>query len=200
MLTSVLTLALFLKFFGTSFLSRVSRRVAERAAPARSRKPAGPCWRPRSLLAALCVLLASPRTSATSSSTAPCWAARRGSARPWPSSRRSQPPASPAWRGRPDWRSCRRWWSPLVFGACSASPRDLAPGRSAAADRRAVALRLRGRVGSDALRRAQPVPRGHPLSSAGSAGRRQEPLAMGPRDPRTPLPQGAGHESSHLGA
>ena len=57
MLTSVLTLALFLKFFGTSFLSRVSHRVAERAAAGKAGEPGWPMLAPQIALAACCVLL-----------------------------------------------------------------------------------------------------------------------------------------------
>ncbi len=57
MLTSVLTLALFLKFFGTSFLSRVSHRVAERAAAGKVGEPAWPMLAPQIALAAFCLLL-----------------------------------------------------------------------------------------------------------------------------------------------
>jgi hydrogenase-4 component B len=57
MLTSVLTLALFLKFFGTSFLSRVSHRVAERADAAKAADAGWPMLAPQIALAALCVLL-----------------------------------------------------------------------------------------------------------------------------------------------
>lgn len=57
MLTSVLTLALFLKFFGTSFLSRVSRRVAERAATGHIAEVGWAMLAPQIVLAALCVTL-----------------------------------------------------------------------------------------------------------------------------------------------
>lgn len=57
MLTSVLTLALFLKFFGTSFLSRVSRRVAERAAAGHLAEADRSMLVPQIVLAALCALL-----------------------------------------------------------------------------------------------------------------------------------------------
>src|SRR5512139_51956 len=57
MLTSVLTLALFLKFFGTSFLSRVSHRVAGRAGAAKAADAGWPMLAPQITLAALCVLL-----------------------------------------------------------------------------------------------------------------------------------------------
>jgi hydrogenase-4 component B len=57
MLTSVITLALFLKFFGTSFLSRVSRRVAERVNAGQVAEPRWPMLAPQVALAALCVLL-----------------------------------------------------------------------------------------------------------------------------------------------
>ncbi|MBS1116680.1 MAG: dehydrogenase (quinone) [candidate division NC10 bacterium] len=57
MLTSVLTLALFLKFFGTSFLSRVSHRVAERAGAGKAADAGWPMLAPQIALAALCVLL-----------------------------------------------------------------------------------------------------------------------------------------------
>jgi hydrogenase-4 component B len=57
MLTSVLTLALFLKFFGTSFLSRVSRRVAERAATGHITEAGWAMRAPQIVLAALCVVL-----------------------------------------------------------------------------------------------------------------------------------------------
>jgi hydrogenase-4 component B len=57
MLTSVLTLALFLKFFGASFLSRRSARVAARAATGRLREVGGCMLVPQLVLAALCVLL-----------------------------------------------------------------------------------------------------------------------------------------------
>ena len=67
-------------------------------------------------------------------------------------------PGSPAWRGRPAWRCCRRWSSPWSSARCSSWPWDLSRRAGRSGDRRAVALRLRGRDGSDALRRAQPVP------------------------------------------
>lgn len=57
MLTSVLTLALFLKFFGTSFLSRVSRHVAERTRDGRVADGGWPMLAPQIVLAALCLLL-----------------------------------------------------------------------------------------------------------------------------------------------
>lgn len=57
MLTSVLTLALFLKFFGASFLSRVSRRVAERAAAGKAGDGGRLMLGPQVALAALCLLL-----------------------------------------------------------------------------------------------------------------------------------------------
>ena len=57
MLTSVITLALFLKFFGTSFLSRVSRRVAERAQAGHVAESRWPMLAPQVTLAACCVLL-----------------------------------------------------------------------------------------------------------------------------------------------
>jgi len=57
MLTSVLTLALFLKFFGTSFLSRVSHRVAERAGAGKAVEVGWPMLAPQVTLAALCLLL-----------------------------------------------------------------------------------------------------------------------------------------------
>ncbi len=57
MLTSVITLALFLKFFGTSFLSRVSQRVAERATGGRVREPHWSMLAPQAMLAACCLLL-----------------------------------------------------------------------------------------------------------------------------------------------
>jgi hydrogenase-4 component B len=57
MLTSVITLALFLKFFGTSFLARVSHRVTERAAAGHVREPGWPMLAPQVILAALCLLL-----------------------------------------------------------------------------------------------------------------------------------------------
>jgi formate hydrogenlyase subunit 3/multisubunit Na+/H+ antiporter MnhD subunit len=57
MLTSVLTLALFLKFFGTSFLSRISHRVAERAGAGRAVEVGWPMLAPQITLAALCLLL-----------------------------------------------------------------------------------------------------------------------------------------------
>ena len=57
MLTSVLTLALFLKFVGTSFLSRVSRRVAERAAAGHLAEADRNMLVPQIVLAALCTLL-----------------------------------------------------------------------------------------------------------------------------------------------
>jgi hydrogenase-4 component B len=57
MLTSVLTLALFLKFFGTSFLSRVSHRVAERAESGHVGEVGWPMLAPQLILAALCVVL-----------------------------------------------------------------------------------------------------------------------------------------------
>ncbi|MBP2670287.1 MAG: dehydrogenase (quinone), partial [candidate division NC10 bacterium] len=57
MLTSVLTLALFLKFFGTSFLSRVSHRVAERAGAGKAVEVGWPMLAPQIALAALCLIL-----------------------------------------------------------------------------------------------------------------------------------------------
>lgn len=57
MLTSVLTLALFLKFFGTSFLSRVSRRVGERANAGTLPDLGWPMMVPQVALAALCLIL-----------------------------------------------------------------------------------------------------------------------------------------------
>jgi formate hydrogenlyase subunit 3/multisubunit Na+/H+ antiporter MnhD subunit len=57
MLTSVLTLALFLKFFGVSFLSRVSHRVAERAAAGKVADGGRFMVGPQVGLAALCVVL-----------------------------------------------------------------------------------------------------------------------------------------------
>ena len=57
MLTSVITLALFLKFFGTSFLSRVSRRVTERVQAGRVAEPRWPMLAPQLTLASLCALL-----------------------------------------------------------------------------------------------------------------------------------------------
>ncbi|RPI00510.1 MAG: hypothetical protein EHM71_17300 [Zetaproteobacteria bacterium] len=57
MFTSVLTLALFLKFFGTSFLSRVSRRVGERAAAGRLADAGWWMLAPQIALAALCATL-----------------------------------------------------------------------------------------------------------------------------------------------
>jgi formate hydrogenlyase subunit 3/multisubunit Na+/H+ antiporter MnhD subunit len=57
LLTSVLTLALFLKFFGTSFLSRVSHRVAERAKSEQVADGGWPMLAPQVVLAALCVIL-----------------------------------------------------------------------------------------------------------------------------------------------
>jgi formate hydrogenlyase subunit 3/multisubunit Na+/H+ antiporter MnhD subunit len=57
MLTSVLTLALFLKFFGTSFLSRVSHRVAERASAGKAVDVGWPMLAPQVTLAAFCLLL-----------------------------------------------------------------------------------------------------------------------------------------------
>jgi formate hydrogenlyase subunit 3/multisubunit Na+/H+ antiporter MnhD subunit len=57
MLTSVITLALFLKFFGTSFLSRVSQRVADRVQAGRVAESRWPMLAPQVTLASLCVLL-----------------------------------------------------------------------------------------------------------------------------------------------
>jgi formate hydrogenlyase subunit 3/multisubunit Na+/H+ antiporter MnhD subunit len=57
MLTSVLTLALFLKFFGTSFLSRVSRRVGERAHTGTLADVGWSMMAPQIVLAALCLIL-----------------------------------------------------------------------------------------------------------------------------------------------
>jgi NADH:ubiquinone oxidoreductase subunit 5 (subunit L)/multisubunit Na+/H+ antiporter MnhA subunit len=57
MLTSVLTLALFLKFFGTSFLSRVSQRVAERAGAGKAVDVGWPMLAPQVTLAAFCLFL-----------------------------------------------------------------------------------------------------------------------------------------------
>jgi len=57
MLTSVLTLALFLQFVGASFLSRVRRRVAERAAAGRATDGGRLMVGPQIALAALCLLL-----------------------------------------------------------------------------------------------------------------------------------------------
>jgi len=57
MLTSVLTLALFLKFFGTSFLSRISHRVAERAGAGKAVEVGWPMLAPQIALAALCLIL-----------------------------------------------------------------------------------------------------------------------------------------------
>lgn len=57
MLTSVLTLALFLKFFGVTFLSRVSRLVAERAQGGRLREVPWPMLAPQLALAGGCILL-----------------------------------------------------------------------------------------------------------------------------------------------
>jgi len=57
MLTSVLTLALFLKFFGTSFLSRVSRRVGERANTGTLADVGWWMMAPQVALAALCLIL-----------------------------------------------------------------------------------------------------------------------------------------------
>jgi len=57
MFTSVLTLALFLKFFGASFLGRVSRRVAERTAAGRVREEGWGMRGPQLALAGGCILL-----------------------------------------------------------------------------------------------------------------------------------------------
>jgi NADH:ubiquinone oxidoreductase subunit 5 (subunit L)/multisubunit Na+/H+ antiporter MnhA subunit len=57
MLTSVLTLALFLKFFGVSFLGRASRRVTEGVAAGRTIEVGWPMLAPQLALAAGCVLL-----------------------------------------------------------------------------------------------------------------------------------------------
>jgi hydrogenase-4 component B len=57
MLTSVLTLALFLKFFGTSFLSRVSRRVGERANAGKVSEVGWPMLAPQVVLAGCCLIL-----------------------------------------------------------------------------------------------------------------------------------------------
>jgi hydrogenase-4 component B len=57
MLTSVLTLALFLKFFGTSFLSRVSHRVAERMHAGKVSDAGWPMLAPQITLAGLCLIL-----------------------------------------------------------------------------------------------------------------------------------------------
>lgn len=57
MFTSVLTLALFLKFVGTTFLSRVSARVAARAATHTLREPGRGMLVPPLVLAGCCVLL-----------------------------------------------------------------------------------------------------------------------------------------------
>jgi formate hydrogenlyase subunit 3/multisubunit Na+/H+ antiporter MnhD subunit len=57
MLTSVLTLALFLKFFGVSFLSRVSKRVAERATAGKVTDGGRLLVGPQVGLAALCLVL-----------------------------------------------------------------------------------------------------------------------------------------------
>jgi hydrogenase-4 component B len=55
MLTSVITLALFLKFFGTSFLSRVSREVADRAARGLVHESGWSMLVPQIVLAGLCL-------------------------------------------------------------------------------------------------------------------------------------------------
>ena len=57
MFTSVLTLALFLKFYGVSFLSRVSRRVAERAAAGKVSEAGWLMRGPQVALAGGCILL-----------------------------------------------------------------------------------------------------------------------------------------------
>jgi hydrogenase-4 component B len=57
MLTSVLTLALFLKFVGVSFLSRVSKRVAQRATAGKATDGGRLMVGPQIGLAALCLLL-----------------------------------------------------------------------------------------------------------------------------------------------
>jgi hydrogenase-4 component B len=55
-LTSALTLASFIKFFGTSFLSRTSRSVAERVGSGRRMEVPWSMWVPQIFLAAMCVL------------------------------------------------------------------------------------------------------------------------------------------------
>jgi formate hydrogenlyase subunit 3/multisubunit Na+/H+ antiporter MnhD subunit len=57
MITSVLTLALFLKFFGVSFLSRVSARVAEGVRDGRIVEVPWPMRAPQMALAGSCILL-----------------------------------------------------------------------------------------------------------------------------------------------
>lgn len=57
MLTSVLTLALFLKFFGTSFLSRVSGRVGARARDGKISDAGWPMLVPQAVLAGCCLIL-----------------------------------------------------------------------------------------------------------------------------------------------
>ena len=57
MLTSVITLALFLKYFGTSFLSRVSTDVADRAARGLIHESSRSMLAPQLILAGCCVVL-----------------------------------------------------------------------------------------------------------------------------------------------